>query len=101
MSYKMLIVAAAVLASASVANAHTAKNSVTPSNSGTPSDYNQGVERDVHGAPHGSISNPSPHGYVKQGNGDFEAYAMSGTDSRQHIYTGGGSEGYERLLNSH
>lgn len=31
-------------------------------NNQTPTDVNQGVERDVHGAPHGSITNPGPHG---------------------------------------
>ncbi|MEW6449149.1 MAG: hypothetical protein AB1490_00745 [Pseudomonadota bacterium] len=32
----------------------------------TPTDQTQGAERDVHGAPHGSINSPSPHGTVSR-----------------------------------
>lgn len=30
-------------------------------NAVTPTDQNQGAERDIHGAPHGSMTSPSPH----------------------------------------
>lgn len=108
MSYKilkMLVVASAALASTSVVNAHTIKNNVAPFNynNGAPTDINMGVERDVHGAPHGSMSNPSPHGYTSRGNGGSSAFAME-RESRPgswQSYTGGGSEGHEQLLKTY
>lgn len=105
MSYKTFIIAAAVLASASIANAHPVSNGSIPFGWGvTPSDLNQGVERDVHGAPHGSISNPSPHSYTDNRNVGSSALAQersSQTPATQNAYTGGGSEGYERLLKTY
>lgn len=108
MSYrmlKMLIVASVALASASVANAHAVEKDATQNyyNGGTPSDFNMGVERDIHGAPHGSMTNPSPHGYTKKGNDGSSAF-VSERESRSTSSPNnlpGGSEGYEQLLKTY
>lgn len=108
MSYRMLkilMVASAALASASIANAHAIKKSAAQNyyNGGTPSDFNMGVERDIHGAPHGSMDNPSPHDYTNKSNGGSSAFASERESLRTSSPNNlpGGSEGYERLLKTY
>lgn len=101
MTYKSKIfaVAAVLMASVTVASAHTV------SYRGTPTDFNQGVERDIHGAPHGSINNPSPHGIVRQQaiGGGYDGFARADNSSELNgpYFTGGGSVGYETLLKTY
>lgn len=97
MPHKIAIFAVATVLMAGVTVASAQKNP----NVGTPSDYNQGVERDVHGTPHGSINNPSPHGVIRrQGTPGYDAFGRADNSSvwRSPFSTGAGSPGYEPLL---
>lgn len=49
-----------------ISGTHGAHAQNPPRNT-TPTDLNQGVERDIHGAPHGSVTNPSPEGPASTG----------------------------------
>jgi len=96
---KIFAVSVVLLTGVTVASAHTV------SYRGTPADFNQGVERDVHGAPQGSINNPSPYGIVRQKaiGGGYDAFARADNPSELSgpHFTGGGSVGYETLLKTY
>ncbi|MBI2713946.1 MAG: hypothetical protein HYX37_05750 [Rhizobiales bacterium] len=96
MTCKIALAAATLLASASIASAQATRVS--------PIENNQGFERDVHGAPHGSINNPSPHAKSVKRFYNSEYFAMehgSNVAGAWRGYTGGGSPGYERLINTY
>lgn len=100
MSYKFLAVAVTLLAEIAAANAHTVQNL------GTPTDYNQGVERDVHGSPHGSLSNPSPHSLIpnqveEAEDGSFASIKERRSDDFRASNFAGSGTGYSVLLNAY